>query len=89
MGLQGKREGKWIIITQDRNIKRNPNERKAWKKSGHIMFFLVRSWQSIPLYQQCLKFLTAWPHIETQGNRASPGDEFRVKQNGKLEKVLD
>ena len=53
-----------FIITKDRNIKRNPHERNAWKESRLQIVFLQKSWNNQKFWDFSWKMIKRWEDIK-------------------------
>lgn len=78
-------EANWVILSGDIAISRNPHEIEAWKKAGHVIFFLKPGWTNIPFWQQVQKLAERFEKIEALARRATPGDCFLVPIRGEIE----
>jgi PIN like domain len=43
------KETNWVVVSGDLRITRNPAERKAWRESGLVAFFLEKSCANLTL----------------------------------------
>jgi hypothetical protein len=81
------KEGRWIVISGDYRIGKNPHERAAWHESGLTVFFLAKGWMNIELRVQHMKLLRIIDDIIEEANHAKPGSGFMISMGGKIEKV--
>jgi len=77
-------EERWIILTADVRIGRNPHEIRAWKQAGHTIFFLKPGWTDMTFWAQASKFTKSFPDIIATAEMAEQGDSFIVTVNGKI-----
>lgn len=75
----------WVIISADVRIGRNPHEVEAWKRAGHVIFFLKAGWTNIGFWEQVVKLSKCFPEIIERARRAKPGDSFVVSVRGEIE----
>ena len=78
-------EPKWIIVSGDLQIRRNPHEVRAWQSAGHTTFFLKPGWIELPFWTQAWKFVKCFPEILVVAQKAKSGTAFYVGVNGKIE----
>jgi len=71
-------EGKWIVISGDRQITKNRAEYAAFRKSRLIGFFLSRGLNKAPLIKQMERILALWPAIESQSGLVEGGAMFEL-----------
>lgn len=78
----------WCIVTADFRISKTPHEVEAWKESGHIVFFLKRSWLKIDFWDRAATFIKRWPQIRQLAERTRAGSGYIVPVKGsKIEQV--
>lgn len=80
-----------IVITLDRKISRNLDERLAWKESRAILFFLAnKSFSNLQPWDRIVKIVRKWPQICDSARKAYPGDGFKIRVTGnKIEPMED
>ena len=72
------REGRWVVLSGDRRIRRNKAEFSAFRASRLIGFFLSAGLTKAPLVKQAERILALWSGIETFAERAQPGSMFEL-----------
>ncbi|MCW5714801.1 MAG: hypothetical protein KIT43_09850 [Bauldia sp.] len=77
---------RWIVVTGDGRIRKNPAERAAYRAAGLCGFVLAPSYQKTPLHQQASFLLWRWPEIERLANLiAGPAlFELPMTRTGKM-----
>jgi hypothetical protein len=81
-------ERNWIVISGDFRISRNRGERKAWRESDLVGFFLARGWGNLPLWEHAWRFLKCWQVIVSQASQARPPAAFSVQvKSPKLDRL--
>ena len=55
--------GRWIFVSKDQRILRNPTELRAFREAGMRMLFVPKSVVSHPHHRQCALLLWQWPSI--------------------------
>lgn len=83
------KEGNWVLISADKRITRNPQNRAAWLKSGLTGFFLDKGWSNKGFDEQAWRLVRWWPDIVRGANMVKPGAGFIVHPTrfGKLEQL--
>jgi len=62
-------EGDWVVITGDEAIRRNPDERLAWRNMRLTTFFLQSGWMRARVEEQAWRLLRWLPRlVEVAGN---------------------
>lgn len=79
-------QGEWIVVTQDRRIARNPDERETWRRGGLPTFFLTSGWASLEFWPKAEKLVHAWPALLRQALDARMGVAFLLHVGGRLER---
>lgn len=59
---------RWIVVTGDGRIRKNPAERAAYRAAGLCGFVLAPAYQKTPMHQCASFLLWRWPEIESQAN---------------------
>jgi hypothetical protein len=72
------REGRWVVLSGDRRIRRNKAEFNAFRASRLIGFFLSAGLFKAPLIKQAERILALWSGIEAFADRAQPGSMFEL-----------
>jgi hypothetical protein len=81
-------EGGWIVLSCDRNIMRNPHERKAWEESGLTIFFIKENFKNLPFWDQSWQLIKRWPSIKEQAAKNPKSAQFVLSLTGtKIEKI--
>lgn len=64
-------EGDWTVITGDEAIRRNPDEKRAWRDTRLTTFFLQSAWMNTRMEEQAWRLLRWLPRlIEVAGSEA-------------------
>lgn len=71
-------EGRWTIISGDRQITRVHAEYQAFRNSRLVGFFLSRGLYKAPLVKQMERILVLWPAIEQQVGIVEGGAMFEL-----------
>lgn len=72
------RDGRWVVLSGDRRIRRNKAEFNAFRASRLIGFFLSAGLYKAPLIKQAERILALWSGIEAFADRAQPGSMFEL-----------
>jgi hypothetical protein len=79
-------ERRWVIVTGDRHIRKNPVERLALEEARLIAFFLRRDIHKTK-WEQATWFTRYWQKIERVAERADPGTGYEVSVNCKIFRI--
>lgn len=71
-------EGRWIVISADRRIKKNQAEFQAFRTSRLIGFFLSSGMNRVPLVKKAERILALWGDIVTFGERSAAGSMYEL-----------
>lgn len=75
-----------IFLTADLNIRRKyPEERRALRDSGLIVFFFKKGFHNLPIRVQAQKAIGIWDEIVEKATQCSKPVAFSVGPNGKIE----
>ena len=78
-------EHRLVVVTVDHAIMTvGSHERKTLEAHNVSAYFLAKGWLNMKLHEQAGKIITWWPTLEAHVVTTSPGQCFRVKQNGKI-----
>lgn len=82
-------EGDWIIISGDRRILSNRQERQIWVRSGLTTFFLKSAWTrgGTKLLDMSWCLIKRWPEIVELARASRPGSCFLVPLRGRIERI--
>ena len=80
---QAGQEG-WIVVTADREIRRNPAEREALKQNNVTTLFLQRTFLKRTKWPQAEWLIKHWRKIDQQAQALRQGTTILVSDNGKL-----
>ena len=69
-------EGRWVIISGDRRITRNPAEYHAFRNSRLVGFFLSSGLNKAKLTKQMKRILALWETIDAQASIVQGGAMF-------------
>ncbi|HEX9733740.1 MAG TPA: hypothetical protein VGG06_17350 [Thermoanaerobaculia bacterium] len=85
---QARERGFQAVVTKDNAIKKVPQEREAWLRSGLTVFFLQRGWQSLKRVEICRCLVNQWDEIIRLAGHRRRGCGYRVPVKGtKFERV--
>lgn len=69
-------------------ISRNPGQRKAWRESNLVAFFLAKGWTNLLLWEQAWKIHEVVAEIVTLASRMRPPAEFPIPvSSSKMEQL--
>ena len=71
-------EGRWIVISADRRIKKTKAEYQAFRSSRLVGFFLSPGLNKAPLIKKAERILALWSNIETFGERSAGGAMYEL-----------
>lgn len=71
-------EGRWVVISGDRRIKRNRTEHEAFRSSNLVGFFLSKGLYKAPVIKQMERILALWLTMETQASLLQGGAMFEL-----------
>ena len=80
-------EGDWFVITQDGQIKRKPNERKAWKESNIPIIFLHKTWVKYNFWEIAWRLIKCWPNLKKNINHNIKNKSFEISINGHITEI--
>lgn len=81
-------EGSWVVITSDRNIIKNPLERRAWLESGLTVFFLKENFKNHPFWDQAWQLIRRWEGIRKEAEKNPSSALFVFNLTGlKIERI--
>lgn len=75
-------EGRWAVISGDRQITRVRSEYQAFRNSRLIGFFLSRGLYKAPVIKQMERILALWNLIEQQTSTMAGGAMFELPVGG-------
>jgi hypothetical protein len=82
------KEGGWAVISGDRRIMRNPQERAAWLEARLITSFLERGWhRGLSQFVFAGRLMMRWPDIIEVATRFEPPAAFILPIRGKLREL--
>jgi hypothetical protein len=76
---------RWIVLSGDQRIRKNPSVKAVYLKTDLIVFFAYKGFPELPLWPQALWVFNHWEVIERAASRAAPRQSFEVNVNGKVE----
>ena len=79
------KEKNWVIITIDNGIRKNAYERKAWKESKLMVFFLAGRWTNFVYWDKAYRLIKVWPNIIKQRYMTNG---YTVSVNGKIDLII-
>jgi len=71
-------EGRWIVLSADRRIKKTKAEYQAFRTSRLVGFFLSAGLNKAPLVKKAERILALWDDIVTFGERSAAGSMFEL-----------
>lgn len=71
-------EGRWIVISGDRQITKVRAEYEAFRSSRLTGFFLSKGLNKAPLVKKMERILALWPYIEQQVTLVQGGAMFEL-----------
>lgn len=80
----GELDADLVIVTGDVRVGKNPHEVRAWKETGHTIFFLKSGWADMAFEEQVRKFTKCFPEMAKAAAQAEPGAAFVVTTKGKI-----
>lgn len=80
------KRGEWCVVTKDRNIQKNAQQRAIWRETGLTVFFLKKGWHSQRLSAIAIKLIACWDDFVGLAE-AHPGAGFIVPYRGKIQRV--
>lgn len=83
------REKGWAVVSLDRRIMTNPQNREALRPSGLTVFFLKPAWSRFKFWDKAWRLVRCWPHIIKIVEAIKPGTLYWVPINAtsKLEPI--
>ena len=81
-------EGRWIVISADRRIKKNQAEFQAFRNSRLIGFFLSAGLNKLPLVKKAERILALWNNIVTFGENSAAGSMFELRSSSNKPRTL-
>lgn len=76
------REGRWLIISEDRRITRNHAEYSAFRNSKLVGIFLAKSVHKAPVVKKMERILAVWPALEHLAETVEGGAMFELPISG-------
>ena len=76
---------RWIVISGDDAILKNPDERAIRHAVKLTMVMMPKRYMNMQIYPALELMIKAWPALVYAGERSKPGDCYRVQDNGKVE----
>jgi len=71
-------EGRWVVISGDRQITKVRAEYEAFRSSRLTGFFLSKGLNKAPLVKKMERILALWPYIEQQVTLVQGGAMFEL-----------
>ncbi|NEU13054.1 hypothetical protein G3T14_13015 [Methylobacterium sp. BTF04] len=71
-------EGRWIVLSADRRIRKTKAEFQAFRTSRLVGFFLSSGLNRAPLVKKAERILALWGDIETFGERSAAGSMYEL-----------
>lgn len=76
------REGRWLVISEDRRITRNRAEYAAFRASRLVGIFLARAVHKAPVVKKLERVLAVWPALEALSETVEGGAMFELPIQG-------
>lgn len=76
------REGRWLIISEDRRITRNHAEYSAFRNSRLVGIFLAKAVHKAPVVKKMERILAVWPALEALADTVEGGAMFELPISG-------
>ena len=80
-----KRKEIWRVLSGDRRLLTNPQNRAAVVSNKLIVFVMPSGFPSLVKWEQCAHFFRWFPEIEKKAAKSKPGDLFEVSMRGKVD----
>ena len=77
-------EGNWFVITQDNNIRKRSNERKAWLNARIPIVFLQKLWVKQDFWETAWRY---WPKLKETINYNRKKISFELSIKGKITEI--
>lgn len=71
-------DGRWIVLSADRRIRKTRAEFQAFRTSRLVGFFLCASLNKAPLVKKAERILALWDNIATFGARSAAGSMYEL-----------
>jgi predicted nuclease of predicted toxin-antitoxin system len=81
------KESDCFVVTKDRNIRRNPHERKAWQESGLRIIFLQKSWFNHGFWDISWRLIKRWGDLKKAVSKMKANETMILPINGKISDV--
>jgi len=83
-------EREWALITADKTIRRDPEQRALLIRSCITTFFIEKAIFCLaPVEEQCIWFIRHWRRLLEAAERAPRGTHYRVSKKPDLQKLSD
>lgn len=76
------REGRWLVISEDRRITRNRAEYVAFRGSRLVGVFLASAVHKAPVVKKMERILAVWPALEALSETVEGGAMFELPISG-------
>lgn len=76
------REGRWLVISEDRRITRNRAEYAAFRASRLVGVFLASAVHKAPVVKKMERILAVWPALEALSATVEGGALFELPISG-------
>lgn len=74
----------WVLVTEDKNIRRKPQERQALYLSKVTAFFLSKSFGELKLQEKGQALVSVWPKIQATTAACQQGSIFSITVGGEV-----
>ena len=72
----------WVVVTRDKNIRRRPNELRAVRDAGVLMFALTSG--NLSAAETATAIIKAWPSITREAVQTSLPALFSISRSGQV-----
>lgn len=76
------RDGRWLVISEDRRITRNHAEYAAFRTSRLVGVFLTSAVHKAPVVKKMERILAVWPALEILSETVEGGAMFELPISG-------
>jgi len=81
------KEGDWFVITQDNQIRKRTQERKAWQESNIPVVFLQKSWVKLNFWEISWRMIKCWPKLKERIKHNRKRESFQLTINGNVSEI--
>lgn len=81
------KESDCFVVTKDRNIRKNPHERKAWQESGLRIIFLQKTWFNHDFWDISWRLIKRWGDLKKAVSKMKANETMILPITGKISDV--